>query len=93
MNPPDRCRKCGGPWKPDVHAYMGRVISDKLCVFCGESIHHRGVPKKPKRKSKHIKPRLCLGCHQIIDDAESSLKRYHDSHCKWLRVKRLKKNG
>lgn len=91
---PERCPKCGGPWKPCVHAYMGKIIDDpgsQTCLFCGEVAAHKGIPKKPRRKSgKAGKLRLCLGCRQPLEWDASPLAKYHDRKCKWMAEKRKK---
>jgi len=91
MNPPERCPHCGGPWIPRDHEYMGRIVEDKRCLYCGETIYHKGEPKRPKRKTgKAGKLRRCLGCHEPLEWDASPLKKYHNRQCKWLVEKRRK---
>jgi len=92
IHPPERCPKCGGPWIPRDHDFMGKLVEDKRCLYCGEDIYHRGLPKDPKRKSgKAGKVKLCRGCHEPLAWDASPLAKYHNSACKWLALKRRKR--
>ena len=86
---PSVCPHCGGPWIPRDHEYMGVVVLDSRCLYCGESLWHRGVPKKPKRKSGKVKIRRCLGCREPLEWNANRLQKYHNTQCKWLAYKRL----
>lgn len=87
---PERCGKCGGPWIPRDHEFMGLIVEDKRCLFCGEDIYHKGVLEKPRRKSKHVKVRPCLGCRKPLEDNRNHSNLYHGTACKWLRQKRMR---
>ena len=85
---PERCPKCGGPWIVRDHEYMAKIVLDERCLYCGESIYHKGKPKMPtRREAKAHGLRLCLGCQDPMDTTDPR-QRYHDAACKWLGRKR-----